>query len=312
MYNTRESRNFAANKLAMNYTKIRLNEKQFLSLTSLSVSEFDELLPIFGAEWTAFISKKKLNGKPRLRRYAPRKADSLLSDAEKLFFILTYMKHNNVQEMQAAAFDLTQDMCNKWIHILSPLLHKSLKMYRASRNASSLQSILQEQETYIIDATERPIERPKADQEAYYSGKKKAHTVKNLLLCSLLGFVLFIGNTVEGKIHDKKIADEQLSFDKNIVCMADLGFQGLQKENMQISLPHKKPKNGELSKIHKKENTLHARQRVGVENCIGGVKILRIVKDKNRNKKLHYQDTAMDIAVALYNFRHLKRSIIAL
>lgn len=296
----------------MDYEKIRLNTAQFLSLTSLSIDEFDELLLLFSLEWDTFINKKTLNGKVRLRKYRPRQREVLADTAHKLFFILTYFKHNSVQEMLAASFGLTQDMCNKWIHILSPLVEKSLKKYQASRNSAALEEKLCESDTYLIDATERPIERPKTDQETYYSGKKKGHTVKNLLLCSLFGIILFIGNTVEGKAHDKKIADSQLAPNKKIVCLADLGFQGLAKENMQVSLPHKKPKKQELSTIQKKENTIHARKRVLVENCIGAVKILRIVKDKNRNKKINYTDTVMNIAVALYNFRHEKRRTIYL
>lgn len=296
----------------MNYEKIRLNTKQFLSLTSLQVSEFDELLCFFSSEWEDYISKKKLNNKPRLRKYSPRQKDVLVNNAEKLFFILVYLKQNNVQEMQAAAFDISQDMCNKWIHILTPLLNKALADYKASRNQVSLQNQLHEEEMYIIDATERPIERPKNDQKAYYSGKKKAHTVKNLLLCSLFGFVLFVGNTVEGTVHDKKIADEQLDFKKQVTCLADLGFKGLEKDNMQVMMPHKKPRKEALTKIQKKENTLLARQRVPIENCIGAVKTLRIVKDKNRNRKLNYRDLVMDIAVAMYNFRHTKRHTIYL
>lgn len=106
-------------------------------------------------------------------------------------------------------FGLSQYMCNKWIHILTPLVKKSLEEYGASRNQAALQKQLEEHHTYLIDATERPIEHPIHDQESYYSGKKKAHTIKNLLLARLCGYILFIGTTVEGKKHDKRIADEQ-------------------------------------------------------------------------------------------------------
>ncbi len=37
---------------------------------------------------------------------------------------------------------------------------------------------LEEIASCLVDATEQPIERPKRVQKAYYSGKKKRHTIK--------------------------------------------------------------------------------------------------------------------------------------
>ena len=40
-------------------------------------------------------------------------------------------------------------------------------------------------EELIMDATEQPIERPKRGQRAYYSGKKKRHTLKTEIRTTL-------------------------------------------------------------------------------------------------------------------------------
>ena len=57
---------------------------------------------------------------------------------------------------------------------------------------------------------ERPITRPKDpdEQSACYSGKKKRHTVKNVLLAAANGTVPFLSDTYEGSRHDKPIADQ--------------------------------------------------------------------------------------------------------
>ncbi len=52
---------------------------------------------------------------------------------------------------------------------------------------------------YIIDGTERPIQRDTYDQEIFYSGKKKAHTLKNALIVSTLGLIMWLGETHVGK-----------------------------------------------------------------------------------------------------------------
>lgn len=288
-------------KMMKNYQSTREKPAEFRTLTSLTVEEFDRLLPSFEAEWNSYIRKKQLNGKMRLRKYAPRQKGVLSTVEEKLFFILVYMKTNAIQSMMALAFGLKRDMCNKWIHILSPLLANALNAYKASKQIETVE--LAEEATYLADATERPIERPKQEQKEYYSGKKKMHTVKNLLLCTLMGLVLYSSATVEGKRHDKKLADEELRFSKKVSLLLDLGFYGFCQENVQVILPNKKPKNGELTVEQKQENKEMSSSRVKVENAIGSIKILRIVKDKNRNKKEGYRDMVFDIAVALHNFK---------
>jgi hypothetical protein len=62
---------------------------------------------------------------------------------------------------------------------------------------------------FCHDGTERPIPRPKdaAEQKSYYSGKKKGHRVKNLLLVNAALLILFLSDTYEGSAHDKRIAD---------------------------------------------------------------------------------------------------------
>lgn len=293
----------------MDYKKVRENAKQFQSVTSLSVEEFDELLARFELVWRTFIYKFTLDGKPRKRKYVPKSLTGLNAIEDKLFFILSYQKNNPLQEYHAATFGLTQDMCNKWIHLLSPLLNKTLDEFKASRKMQDLNEHLVEGKTYIGDVTDRAIERPSKQQEESYSGKKKLHVTKNFLLCCACGFVLFLGQSVVGKVHDKKIADQQLSFKKRCLLLLDLGFQGLKLDYAQIKLPHKKPKGKELTKIQKKENQLFSRERIIIENVIAHVKIMRIVKDKNRNRKDNFRDLVMDTAVRLHNYRVTKRRI---
>jgi hypothetical protein len=299
-------------KKDMNYFKIRENNKQFLALTSLNVSEFDEILPRFELHWDAFIKRYKLDGSPRYRSYTPKDKEGLNTIHEKLFFIMYYQKNNPLQEAVAASFDIDQGMANKWIHVLTPLLKKALKDYDAARDLNQLKQKLIPNQTYIADATDREIQRPKYNQEEHYSGKQKCHTIKNMIVVSLTGFIVFLSTTVSGKVHDKRLAVEQFGSDKPIELLADLGYQGYQSPNITVVLPIKKPKNQELTKIQKKRNQLHARRRVPVEHVNASIKRLRIVKEKNRNTKDGFRDLIMDLAVSLHNYRVTKRHIILL
>jgi DDE superfamily endonuclease/Helix-turn-helix of DDE superfamily endonuclease len=293
----------------MNYEKSRQNLRRFQSLTSLTISEFDELLLYFEANWLHFIERYNLDGTLRLRAYSPRNESQLPTVAHKLFFILLYEKNNTLQEFLAASFDLDTGMANKWIHILSPILEKSLAAYKA---ASKIQSAdFKYDTTYLIDGIERTVQRDTYHQEDFYSGKKKTHTVKNLVITNLLGFIIWASPTAYGRIHDKTMS-ESIQITNNIILMADLGFKGWEPKSIKLLLPHKKPRNTktekrELTTDQKVENKLLSKIRVGIEHVFSSVKIMRILKDRNRNYKANYRDLIFKTACALHNFRRAKR-----
>ena len=88
--------------------------------------------------------------------------------------------------MIALEFEMSQSQANEWIHKLSRILRMSLdKLGQVpERDALLLIAALQniaDDEEIAIDGTERRCQRPKDSerQKEYYSGKKKAHTVKN-------------------------------------------------------------------------------------------------------------------------------------
>lgn len=289
----------------MQYSKARQNERQFKSLTSLSVEQFEVLLPIFTFKWEDFIEKFNLDGTPRMREYVPKNETQLPTVGDKLFFILFYQKTNSLQEVVASYFDLDVSMVNKWIHILSPILDKSLAKYAPKSRMEDVK--LEKDETYITDGSERPIQRDSYQQKEYYSGKKGTHTMKNALLITTLGTIIWLSSTFVGKVHDKKIV-ENLNFNTPIKILADLGFLAWKPENVTLILPHKKPRNTktlkrELTQEQKDFNLQLAKKRVKVENVLAHVKILRIVKDKNRNYRFGFRENLMFTACTMYNFR---------
>lgn len=295
----------------MNYTDIRQNEKQFLALTGRTIEEFDAILVDFNGAFEHFIERYTLDNQPRTRKYSPRNERHIPTIEDKLFFILVYQKNNHLQEMQAAIFEMEQPLANRWIHILSDILLKSLEKYQAKKRIDQVK--FEENQTYLIDATERPIQRDTYLQEDFYSGKKKTHTVKNLAIVNTLALVVFLGPTVSGKVADKTSAiDVNVASQVQADLYADLAFIGWKPKGFNLILPHKKPKkskknNPQLSPQQKQENKGQASIRVKVEHAFGSIKIMRIVKEENRNYKLGYRDLVMKTAVALHNLRIMKK-----
>ena len=94
-----------------------------------------------------------------------------------------------------------------------------------------------------IDGTERRRQRPQdvTAQKEHYSGKKKAHTDKNILLVNgSTRKVVYLGPTGVGKTHDKKAADEaSLTYPVNATLDKDTGFQGYEPEGVLTRQPKK-------------------------------------------------------------------------
>lgn len=157
----------------MKINDILNNEKKLRALTSLLPEEFSSLLSKFELAWQTYIEKYTFDGKIRFNKYSPRKEKVLISIEEKLFFILLYNKQNPTQEFLAFSFGLDQDMCNKWIKVLEPILEKSLHEFKACQTESKINQVLEENETYLLDVVERPLQRDKYEQNEFYTGKKK-------------------------------------------------------------------------------------------------------------------------------------------
>lgn len=153
-------------------SELQKDEKQFRALTSLLPEEFEVLLSKFESAFEDYITKYKLDGTPRYNKYSPRATKILGSSAEKLFFILVYHKQNPTQAFLAFSFGLTQDMCCKWIKVLLPILEKTLQAYQAEKNAQRINEVLQTGETYLLDVTERAVQRDTYEQNEFYTGKK--------------------------------------------------------------------------------------------------------------------------------------------
>src|SRR3989442_15535114 len=82
-----------------------------------------------------------------------------------------------------------------------------------------------------------------AQQKEQYSGKKKTHTDKNLLLVNEhTTKVVYLGPTVAGKMHDKKAADTaQIAYPVNATLDKDTGFQGYEPAGVLTQQPKKSP-----------------------------------------------------------------------
>ena len=153
-----------------------------------------------------------------------------------------------IQNSVGEVFGMSQGRANEWIHRLLPILKQALDDLGVlpERDPQELAQHEQDREDaadLIIDGTERRRQRPKkAEKQAlHYSGKKKIHSDKNVLVAAArTKRIAYLSQTYPGKMHDKKVADtEALSYPENITLYKDTGFQGYEPQVRETRQPKK-------------------------------------------------------------------------
>src|SRR5215813_3363317 len=113
---------------SVQFTEVQSRPTEFLDFTSLTLDEFQRLVPPFEAAFQAHLAVWRLDGKPRTaRRFTVYKNCPLPTPEDRLFFILTYLKTYALQVVQGRLFGMRQSKANQWIHVLLPALLAALR-----------------------------------------------------------------------------------------------------------------------------------------------------------------------------------------
>jgi hypothetical protein len=299
----------------LTYSELKQNPRQFLAMTSLSVEEFDALLLHFVAEYeAAHPPTVTATGQPRRRKVGGGRRSRLATLADKLLFILVYQKTYGLQTAHGLQFTYSQSRTNELIHDWMPLLQRALQRggYAPRREGQTLAAVTPR--AWQIDGTERRRQRPQAPekQRETYSGKKKTHTDKNVLVIDAqTERIEYMSPTVGGAQHDKKVADEAaIHYPAGSTVTQDLGFQSYAPAGVHIIQPKKRKRGGWLSIYELLANRMIAQSRILIEHVLARLKRCRIVKEVFRNTQEGFSDLVMEIACGLHNLRtHFRRTL---
>jgi hypothetical protein len=112
----------------LRFTELQSRPLEFLDFTSLTLDEFQQLVPPFEAAFHARMAAWRMDGKPRTtRRFTVYKNCPLPTPEDRLVFILTYVKTYALQVVQGRLFGMVQGKANHWIHLLLPVLLAALR-----------------------------------------------------------------------------------------------------------------------------------------------------------------------------------------
>lgn len=300
------------------YKYLLKHPELFQYAVGIKFDQFNELLPKFSsslrqAEYTKAWKKK------RLREVGGGRKATLKGDLAKLFFILLYYKTYPTFRFASCIFEFDKRNIQLWVKFLAPVLFNTLgyevSLKRRSHRINSFEAwILEypELKEFLVDATERPICRPKDNklQQFYYSGKKKQHTIKNQLFVDPNSKkILHISDSVEGKRADKTLFEDDpvsLFLPEGSLGMADKAYQkaGDANPNLNMIIPKKKPPGKELTESEKLNNKAISQIRVRVEHPISYLKHFNILSQRFRGRVTNQQNLDLPIKTisAIYNF----------
>ncbi len=234
----------------LTYETLKTKPKELLALTGLARREFDELLPAFAQALQRAEEQTRPPSQRRQRAPGGGRKPRLQTAEDKLLFALVYTKTYPLQVVQGQLFGMSQSSANEWIHFLVPILATALDELGVLPERDGRQVALQERRQaeapdLIVDGVERPRQRPKnrKKQVLHYSGKKKLHTDKNIVLVRTRSKrVNYLSPTLPGVVHDKALVDwVNIQYPPATTLHSDLGFCGYQPPVREHLQPKKSP-----------------------------------------------------------------------
>ena len=163
----------------LRFTEQQARPIEFLDFTSLTLDEFQQLVPPFEAAFQARMAAWRMDGKPRTaRRFTVYKNCPLPTPEERLFFLLTYLKTYALQVVHGRLFGMVQGKANQWIHVLLPALLAAL---RALGDAPTRSLAALAQRLGMTEAAAATVVTPVAEEPALFAPGSAAAPASPLL-----------------------------------------------------------------------------------------------------------------------------------
>jgi hypothetical protein len=141
----------------------------------------------------------------------------------------------------------------------------------------------------VIDSFEQRTQRPKRRERAYYSGKKKAHTLKSQVTTDEeSGRFVDVSDSVPGRWADITLLKKSRVLKRlpeGVGALGDLGYLGIRNLHPDGACPRKKPRGKTRPKRDVRYNRAFSRRRVVVEHSLCRLRRFRAVTDVNRHAR---------------------------
>jgi hypothetical protein len=264
--------------------RLRKAPKAFRRLTGITPFAFDGLLEKLAPLHEQAEARRK--GRPGRKRKPGGGRKHALELADRLLMLLIYYRTYTTHAFLGFLFGIDDSTVGRDINPLGPLLAGIFRI--PERRVEVSEDEIRE---LFFDATERPTRRPKRGQRAFYSGKKKRHTIKTQVVVARERKapgsdpgprklrIVAVSGSVPGSTHDKKLYDRsRVVAPPGVKRTGDTAYLGTGLET-----PTRKPRGKGLSDEEKEGNRKISIRRVAAEHGIGKMKVWRIASERYRN-----------------------------
>jgi hypothetical protein len=266
----------------------------FGPLTGLTVAVFDalaaELVPVIEA------AHKKGLERPDRKRAVGGGDNFDLPTADQLLLTVVWLRQYPTNETLGFLFGVSDSTASRARTRCLPVLEKAGKdtMRMPDPGAARrkrLPALLKDTPglAVVIDSFEQRTQRPRRRQRAYYSGKKKAHTLKSqVAVDEESGRFADVSDSVPGRWADIKLLKRSRLMKRlpsGVGGLADLGYVGIRDIHPSGACPRRKPRGKERPPADRKYNRAFSRRRIVVEHAIGRLRRFRAVAHVNRHRR---------------------------
>src|ERR671934_567662 len=159
--------------------EVQSRPMEFLDFTSVTLDEFQQLVPPFEAAFHARMAAWRMDGKPRTaRRFTVYHNCPLPTPEDRLLFILVYLKTYALQVVHGRLFGMVQGKANQWIHVLLPALLAAL---RTLGDAPARSLIALAQRLGVSEADAATVVTPLEEEPAHGGADPAAEAASPLL-----------------------------------------------------------------------------------------------------------------------------------
>jgi hypothetical protein len=266
----------------------------FRSMTGLSVEAFDQMLPALLAAFAA--DRRRRLDRPGRRRAFGGGDDFDLGVADQLLLTVVWLRHYPTQECLGYLFGVSDSTALRAVRRCLPVLEQSgkdtMRLPDPGRGKRrDLPALLKQtpELAVIIDTFEQRTHRPQRRQRAYYSGKKKAHTLKSQVAVDEDGRVVDVGESRPGPWADRKVFQRSGLAGRlaraGVGALGDLAYLGIAGlvKGLRGATPRRKPRGRERPPEDRRYNRAFARRRIKVEHAIGRLRRFQALSAVNRH-----------------------------
>ena len=293
--------------------------RAFRSLTGMSPAEFESLLNAFlaASDRRRDASRTTRTGQPR-RRAAGAGPPHRHDRRHRLLMALIWLRIYPTYELLGFFFGLHKRNAQRNVRDALAVLDTTddFPFDRPGRDRKTLGSLREVLAAFpevrvIIDSKEQRVHRPRGydAQKPYYSGKKKAHTVKTQVVVDVCGRIEAVSDSVPGGAnHDLPLLCgsgvlEQLAAGEG--AMVDKGYVGLKNyyPEVPVVIPFKASRNHPLTEEQKDSNRRVARCRIVVEHTMAQLNRFTVLRQVFRGQQRGRHSQVVRVVARLVNRR---------